>query len=95
MGMSSEVHATAQHSVEIAGDVDEDKERRGTSLASAMRELGSPRHRIEAIGGSKTSGRLGYGTCIRSSGICYGLVSRPSGRRCHVFLQRGTTRRKG
>ena len=40
--------------VEIAGDANENKERRGTTWASATRQLRRPRHRIEAVGGSKT-----------------------------------------
>jgi hypothetical protein len=43
-------------------------------------------------GWRETSGRLGCGIWIKSSGIYYGLVSKPSGRRCHGFLQQGTAR---
>ena len=39
--------------VELAEDAHEDNEQRGTSWASATRELRRPRHRIEAVGGSK------------------------------------------
>jgi hypothetical protein len=57
--------------VDIAGDANEDKEweQRGTTWASATRELRRLRHRIEAAGRVKTSGRLGCGKWLRSSGI--------------------------
>jgi hypothetical protein len=45
--------------VELAEDANEDKEQRGTSWASATRELRRLRHRIEAVGGSKDSGPVG------------------------------------
>jgi hypothetical protein len=40
-------------------DTDEDKEQRGTSWASATRELRRLRHRIEAVGGSKDQWEAG------------------------------------
>ena len=45
--------------VELAEDVNEDKEQRGTSWASATRELRRLRHRIEAVGGSKDQWEAG------------------------------------
>jgi hypothetical protein len=45
--------------VEIAGGANEYKERRGTSWASATRELRRLRHRIEAVGGSKDQWEAG------------------------------------
>jgi hypothetical protein len=45
--------------VEIARDVSENKERRGTSWASSTRELRRLRHRIETVGGTKDSWKSG------------------------------------
>ncbi len=45
--------------VEIAGGANEYKKRRGTSLASATRELRRLRHRIEAVRGSKDQWEAG------------------------------------
>jgi hypothetical protein len=39
--------------IEFAEDAKEDKDQRGTSWASATRELRRLRHRIESVGGSK------------------------------------------
>jgi len=47
--------------VELAEDAHEDNEQRGTSWASATRELRRPRHRIEEVGGSKD--QWGAGVC--------------------------------
>jgi hypothetical protein len=81
--------------IELAEDANEDKEQRGTSWASATRELRRLRHRIEAVGGSKDQWEAGVWHMDKSSGIYYGLVSRPSGRQCHGLLQRGKARWKG
>jgi hypothetical protein len=78
--------------VELAEDAIEDTEQRGTSWTSVMREQRLLRHRIEAVGGSKDQWEAGV--WIKSSGIYYGLVSRPVSR-CHDFLQRGTAQWKG
>jgi hypothetical protein len=45
--------------VEFVGDTNETEERRGTSWASATRELRRLRHRIEAVGGSKDQWETG------------------------------------
>ena len=47
--------------VELAEDAHEDNEQRGTSWASATRELRRPRHRIEEVGGRKD--QWGAGVC--------------------------------
>jgi hypothetical protein len=45
--------------IELAEDANEDKEQRGTSWASATRELRRLRHRIEAVGGSNDQWEAG------------------------------------
>jgi hypothetical protein len=60
VGPSSKVFAIAEHSVEMAGDANE--ERQGTSWARATRELRYLMHRIEAVGGSKDQWE---------AGVCY------------------------
>jgi hypothetical protein len=82
---------------EFAEDANEDKEQRETSWARRVGQAqrassgawGNGSKRLEGV---KTSGRLGCGVWTKSSGIYYGLVSRPPGRRGHGFLERGTAR---